>query len=136
MVLIMVAALAALAGGWLYKELHDAALQVPTQAGTADAPASRPSSTRDTAPLPAVPGRIHEQARQRVIALEGVTSAAWLSNGALLLGMRDTDRAGQERAAHQACAILARYPTLSGMVIEVQDTGGGGDGRNLQVSCL
>ncbi len=134
--LALVAAAAALAGGWwLYHDLRTAAERRDRAAVPEDGPAPRASSIRDATAPRAAPGAIHEQARQRVIALEGVTSAAWLPNGVLLLGMRDTGRDGQERATRQACAILAAYPTLAGMVVEVQDTGGG-DGRGLQVSCL
>lgn len=125
-------------GGWgLYRALETAATR-----HRADAAASAPpSAATAVAPPPAAPGTqpnpFQEQARQKVIALEGVTSAAWLPNGVLLLGMRDTTRTDQERATEEACAILASYPGLAGTLVEVQDTGRGwGERRELQVSCL
>lgn len=132
-VLPLVFAAMALAGWWIYRGV-ETARQGAAPSGRPSGPAAdTPGSAGNGAALQ--PGPVHEQARQRVIALEGVTSAAWLPNGVLLLGMRDTTRAEQERATRQACAILAAYPDLTGMLVEVQDTGRSGD-RGLQVSCL
>lgn len=133
LVAVLVVAVAALVGGWLHRSLETAA--PPPDPAASDTVPSQASSISDEAPASPQPGPIHEQARQRVIALEGVTSAAWLPNGALLLGMRDTGRAEQERATRQACVILGEYPLLAGSTVEIQDTGPG-EGRGLQVSCL
>ena len=75
-----------------------------------------------------------ELVRTTARGLYGVTSAVWLNDRALFLGMGPSTPDMRSSSALEACALLARYPELP-QAVEVQQTSGASTGDVARIAC-
>lgn len=62
-----------------------------------------------------------ENIRAQVKTLDGVTSAIWMPDGSLMLGMGNATPQQMQRAVQSTCGLIRHYPSVR-PIIEVQDT--------------
>jgi glutaredoxin len=103
-------------------------------------PPQRAIATRSppVARMPALSPAEREMRRELVRStargFNGVTSAVWLSERALFLGMGPATQEIKAAAGRDACDLLSRYPELP-QLVEIQQTSGTSDGRVARVAC-